>query len=147
MDDSITPVIQFSVADVIYEKQRQKINLSGCINRMNIAKFYGLYSLYDSGGRLIAKSNAEGYISFKRGDLQTDVAKVWYDSIAGYSVQFKTIQAKCKDVGLCFTHVPDVFIEFDDAPSRDDTDRRFDHIHIIYTVNNLWNEKTKQLLY
>jgi hypothetical protein len=39
-----------------------------------------------------------------------------------------------------------IFIEFEEAPSaEDDTGRRFNHIHVIYTVNNLWDEEKKVL--
>jgi hypothetical protein len=53
-----------------------------------------------------------------------------------------------KDPGLNFSHVPDVYIEFEDAPSvEEEPNRAFENIHVIYTINNMWNSEDKCLLF
>lgn len=143
----IKPIVQYCVVDALYECSKQPIKLGGCVVKINVAKFYGPYTLTDDKGRVLAKS-IDGSTTFYRDNLQTEEARVWYDSIAGYSIQYKRLKKYLPEPGLCFDHIPAVFIEFTDAPSMEkEPDRRFDNIHIIYTVNNLWNVKNKSLVF
>lgn len=141
------PVIQYCIVDALYEKKRQPIKLYGCITKTTVAKFYGTYKIFDKEDRLLGTSK-QGTISWKRDDLQTEEAKVWYDSIAGFSDQYKELANVVKDPGLCFSHIPQIFIEFEDAPdAEENNNRRFDHVHIIYSVSNFWNNDEKLLIY
>ena len=145
--NELEPVIQYCVTDILYEKKRQKIKLYGCVTKMFTSSFYGEYSIYDKENRLLGISK-NGIISWLREDLQTEEAKVWYDCIAGISEMYKTLQENVDDAGMGFTHIQDIYIEFDDAPSFDDEpNRRFDHIHIIYICNNIWNRNKKSVIY
>ena len=55
---------------------------------------------------------------------------------------------KCDNTGMCFTNMPKIYIEFIDAPSAiKEPNRRFSHIHIFYTTNNLWDSERKILKY
>lgn len=143
----LQPVVQYCVSDVLYENSRQPIRLGGCVVKINVAKFYGPFTLYDDKDRVLAKS-VDGSIIFHRDNLQTEETRVWYDSIAGYSLQYKRLKEHIKEPGLCFDHIPSVFIEFEDAPSIEkEPDRKFTDVHIIYTVNNLWNKESKRLVF
>jgi len=104
--------------------------------------------IYDEKDRLLGISDDRGAIGFRRKDLQTEEARVWYDSISGFSEMYKDLNTRTEDPGLDFSLVGKVFIEFTEAPDGDvDSVRRFDHIHVIYTVHNVWNTATKRLLY
>jgi hypothetical protein len=144
------PVIQIKVADVLYEKAKQQLYISGCVKSLTIAPFYGEYTLYDKENRLIGTSK-KGVISFLHEDLQTNEARVWYDAIAGFSKQYRELKKVLDDPGMDFTHITSVFLEFLDAPSAIENgkavDSVFSHVHAIYHVNNFWNIKKKILKY
>jgi len=141
----VTPVIQSCVIDVLYEKKRQEIVISGCVLDFSINSFYGPYVLTDEKNRVLGRSN-NGTISFRRNDLQTEEVKVWYDSIASFSDQYKQLKTYVNEPGLCFSHIPKVYLQFEDAPDVNVEPKRvFNHIHAIYTVNNLWHDKKKIL--
>lgn len=142
-----TPVIQFCVSDLLYERARQPLPIHGCVTKITIAKFYGSYKITDKEGRVIASSTG-GSVSLARSDLKTEEAKLWYDSIAGFSPEYKDLKTKVSEPGLCFSHIPEVFIQFEEAPSvEEEPDRKFDHIHMLYSVNNFWNTTKKRLLF
>lgn len=141
-------VVQYCVCDVLYERKKQKIKLHGCVTTMFASIFYGEYSIYDEKDRLLGTSN-NGTFSWMRKDLQTEEAKVWYDCISNVDEQYKTLYNMLQfDPGFGFKHMSDIYIEFHDAPDAEkEPDRIFDHIHIIYTSNNIWNQNKKEIIY
>jgi len=145
--DPIEVVLEFRVTDVMYEKAPQELFLARCVKSIFISKFYGPFSIYDPSGRLLGTSN-DGSIPFNGKALQTEEAKIWFESIAGYSEEYKFLKDKVDDLGLCFSHIDGVTIRFEDAPAiEDDSGRRFFHIPVFYTVHNAWNTETKTLVY
>lgn len=140
-------VIEHRVTDVMYEKAPQELFLTRCVKTVFVSKFYGPFSIYDQSNRLLGKSK-DGSISFTSKTLQTEAAKVWHESIAGYSNEYQLLKSKVDQPGLCFSHIEGVTIRFDDAPSvEENTSRRFFHIPVFYTVHNIWDSETKTLMY
>lgn len=140
-------VSQHCCTETMFEKSKQKVYLSHCIQKIKISKFYGPYCIYDGWNRLIAKSDKDNSVHLTKDHLQTDTARVWYDSIASHSVEYKTLISKgVKDPGICFSHIPEVYIVFDNAPdAKEEPKRVFYHIPIFYVVLNIWDPDKKVL--
>jgi len=77
-------VLEHRVTETMFEKKLQPLTLSRCVQKVFISKFYGEFSIYDQSNRLLGESK-DSMILFNKSALQTDVSKVWYEAIAGYS--------------------------------------------------------------
>jgi hypothetical protein len=144
--DPESVVSQHKFIEIMYENTPQELYLSRCVQKVFISKFYGSFTIFDQSGRELGKSK-NGTLCFNESKLQTEAAKVWYEAISDYSDEYKELKKRgVKDIGLCFTCMNDVTIQFHDAPvGEDDPSRVFYHIPVYYTVHNIWNSETKML--
>lgn len=123
----------------------QKLELCGCIQKIYIAPYYGEFEIYDKSGRLLGISKGSK-LSLLRKDLQTDVAKVWYDAATITSKGYDTLVNVhgVVDPGLCVNDMSLITIKF--LNSLKDPQRYF-QVPVFYNATNLWSDTSKLLFY
>lgn len=116
----------------------QAIDISHCVQCAKIDRHYGEFQLLDQSDRVLGTS-VGGVLSLLKKDLQTEVARVWYDAMARASPEFRRMHDVIDDPGLDLGSMQPLRIRFLNVPADV---QKFIHIPIQFLVTSIWDPRT-----
>ncbi len=115
----------------------QPIEMSHCVQSVQIDKIYGEFQLRDAADRVIATSKL-GRMSLLKKDLVTDVGRVWHDALARTSEEYRFLheQYQVDDPGLDLGGLKPLRLQFLQAPKHQ---LRYVHIPVSFRITCVWD--------
>lgn len=130
-------VVRSAFASVQLSADPQALDVSHCARSVQIDSHYGEFQLQDESARVLATSRG-GYVSLLKKDLQTDVARVWYDALARTSADYKRLTGM-EDPGIDLGGLQPLFIAFLSVPEGQ---QKFIHIPVRFQITAIWDPAT-----